>query len=187
MGSEMCIRDRRLVHCDLSPGNVMVSTAGEVKLIDFGVAVRGRSSRGGKVGFGKPGYSSPEQLFGTQRVDSRADIFSLGVVFFELLTGRRMFPGVRPSSFAEHVKRLERGDHPLPSHVNAEFELFDELVSNTIRVDPIERYPSALAFGRALRRALERESATYSSTSLGGLVRDLAPLFEAEPTWRYGN
>src|SRR5262249_11203233 len=79
-----------LVHRDLTPGNVLVSFEGVVKLVDFGIAKaeeRITHTRSGTLK-GKPAYMSPEQSRGG-KIDLRADIFSLGVVLFEMLTGRR--------------------------------------------------------------------------------------------------
>ena len=81
-----------LVHCDISPPNVLVSYEGEVKVIDFGIArsaiMRGLESE--DVGFGKFGYMAPEQLIRGATLDRRTDIYATGVVLHELLTGRRL-------------------------------------------------------------------------------------------------
>jgi serine/threonine protein kinase len=83
-----------IVHRDVSPGNILLGAAGEVKLVDFGVAQTGDATQDpfpGKLK-GKLGYMSPEQVDGLQ-VDGRSDLFSLGVVLFEMLTGRPCFTG----------------------------------------------------------------------------------------------
>jgi serine/threonine protein kinase len=110
-------RGRRLdiVHRDVSPSNVMISSLGEVKLVDFGIA-KAADHIGGDttdVGVlkGKIGYLSPEQASG-QPIDRRADIFALGVVFWECLTCERLF---RSSSDLETLRRIRAAQVPPPS------------------------------------------------------------------------
>src|SRR5262249_14411803 len=82
-----------LVHCDISPPNVLVSFEGETKVIDFGIAksaMRGTATDP-KVGFGKFGYMAPEQLIRGGVVDHRTDLYAAGVVLYELLTGARLY------------------------------------------------------------------------------------------------
>jgi serine/threonine-protein kinase len=97
-----------LVHRDVSPSNVLISRDGEVKLVDFGIATahgRATLTATGELR-GKLAYMSPEQARG-ERVDSRTDIFSLGVVMFELLTGQRPFDGANDM---ELLRRIQEGD-----------------------------------------------------------------------------
>lgn len=176
----------RLVHCDLSPGNVMVSTQGEVKLLDFGIAVKAEETQHKKPLFGKPGYSAPELLL-ARKIDGRADVFSVGVVLFELLTGHRLFPKIRPAGFAEHVDRISKGEFPLPSEINSDLEPLDFLVEKSVQAEPSKRLQSAEALGRAVLAALEQESPGYTPADLGQVIATVAPLFEGEPTWRYAD
>ena len=103
--------DRGIVHRDIKPENLLLDTAGRVKIADFGIAkmlgtANGSSNAGGPAAtqsttqsaVGTPGYSAPEQKAHPQRVDSRADIYSLGVVFYELLTGERPDGRLEPPS-----------------------------------------------------------------------------------------
>lgn len=80
-----------VLHCDLSPHNVMLGWSGAIKLVDFGVGQYGAGQRG-PAALGKPGYTSPEQVHGVE-LDGRADQFSAGVILHELLSGRRLFAG----------------------------------------------------------------------------------------------
>ena len=92
-----------LVHCDISPPNVLVSYEGEVKVIDFGIARSAmmRAAESEDVGFGKFGYMAPEQLLRGGRLDRRTDIYATGVVLHELLTGRRLFSFPHGTSYRE--------------------------------------------------------------------------------------
>ena len=104
-------QERPLVHLDLSPQNVMISRGGEVKLIDFGIAryLDGGDPPplGGRIA-GTIGYMSPEQARGEGGLDARADQFALGILLWEMLSGRRLFPG----NTADSWDRMRRGSIP---------------------------------------------------------------------------
>lgn len=106
---------RGLLHCDISPHNILLSWEGAVKLSDFGIARALKTTSGMITGSeamnGKPGYMSPEQVNSTA-LDRRSDLFSLGVVFWEMLAGVKLFRGVHPSEIFHEIatRRL-----PLPS------------------------------------------------------------------------
>ena len=97
----------RIVHCDISPQNMLLSYSGEVKITDFGISRAAFQSKGvHEVVRGKYAYMSPEQVNG-KVLDARSDIFSLGIVLFELLTGRRLFKGKNREETLERVRRAE--------------------------------------------------------------------------------
>jgi formylglycine-generating enzyme required for sulfatase activity len=97
-----------LVHRDIKPGNILLDASGQPYVTDFGLALK-EEDFGKQAGlFGTPRYMSPEQARGEgHRVDGRTDIFSLGVVFYELLTGRQPFPGRTPEQLREQITRCE--------------------------------------------------------------------------------
>ena len=109
-----------LVHRDVRPANVLLLPSGSVKLIEFGVAkvasFVSQSVNVNGAGTGKPSYVSPEQLAGAP-LDGRSDLFSLGVVLWEMLCGRALFPPTEPG---EAVARLTSGALPRPSSVRSE-------------------------------------------------------------------
>ena len=132
-----------IVHQDVSPSNLMITRRGEVKLIDFGMAgVRQRRSGNDKevVVQGKIGYLSPEQVDGASEIDRRSDIFSLGIILFELLTGERF---LRTENPAEAVDILRTGRWSLSAL--EDLAIPEALVATTTRAlqhRPENRYQS---------------------------------------------
>lgn len=139
-----------LVHRDVSPSNVLLGSDGAVKLLDFGIAkalfeVAERTQTGGFKG--KVGYASPEVAEGG-RGDQRADLFALGVVLHESLTGERLFKG---ESDIATLGLVRAAKVPPPSSLNPKVPPeVDEIVLRALAKNPAERYPTAEAFALAL-------------------------------------
>jgi serine/threonine protein kinase/CheY-like chemotaxis protein len=135
-------RELGLVHRDVSPQNVLLTLDGDVKLCDFGVAKAVSKVSQTQVGAlkGKLQYMSPEQAWG-KPVDFRSDIFSLGVILFELLTGQRLFPGDSEMSILEAV-RQNRIRSPRDVNPALPYEV-DELVNQALATRPEVRFASA--------------------------------------------
>ena len=144
-----------LVHRDVSPGNVVVLYSGGVKIVDFGVAKAvGHLSEIGAISkfAGKLGYAAPEQLRGA-RADQRSDIFSLGVVLWELLCHRRLFSA---KSREQAIAMTTMGTAPPPSTLRSGISLaLDEACLRALAPEPNKRYQSAAEMGKALVEVLE--------------------------------
>jgi len=138
-----------LVHRDISPQNLVVTFEGIVKVVDFGIAKaehRETQTRSGTVK-GKFAYMSPEQCQ-AGNVDARTDVFAMGVIMWELLTGRRLFK--RESTYETYQAVVECAVPP-PSSVNHELDpAIDELVMRALGKQREARYPSAEAMGEAM-------------------------------------
>ena len=142
--------DLGIVHRDLKPENVMLTPEGRVKVVDFGIATMdaagGQLTRTGIVP-GTPGYMAPEQLSG-QRADARADVFALGVLIYEMVTGRHPFGPTGSWSVIAAV--LERDPLPLATTRGDVPQALDALVMRCLAKAPEARYASAGALVQAL-------------------------------------
>jgi serine/threonine protein kinase len=138
-----------IVHRDISPQNLVVSFEGVVKVVDFGIAkaeLRETRTRSGTIK-GKFAYMSPEQCV-ANNVDRRTDVFALGVIAHELLTGKRLFK--KPSPYETYQAVIECAVEP-PSRLNHELDPeIDPIIMKAIAKDKEQRYPTAEAFGDAL-------------------------------------
>ena len=129
-------RPRALVHRDVTPGNVLISRAGEIKLVDFGVAAGAAELASGKIR-GTPAYMSPEQACG-KVVDGRADVFSMGLLMWEALAGRRAYDGRDNARLLEQARAGQVPD--LPDDVPGPL---GRIVARATAVDLGERFAGA--------------------------------------------
>ena len=160
-----------IVHQDISPTNIMLAFTGTVKILDFGIARAAEfAEEEAKKGLikGKVSYLSPEQIF-VRPFDARADIFALGVVFHEMLTGRRLF-----QSRNDITKMRELLAAPIlpPSAIDAMIPReLDRIVMRSLEIDPKNRYQTSADMAADLERTLI--AARYSSRELSKMLRDL--------------
>jgi serine/threonine protein kinase len=144
-----------VIHRDVKSSNIMVDEGWHVKLADFGVArvVDKQSTRTG-VMIGTPAYMSPEQVHGAA-ADARSDLFSLGVVLYEALTGQKPFPSENVAQVLDEVLHLD----PIPARERnfAVSPALDAVVRRAMSKEPQDRYPDAAAFADALTQALPPE------------------------------
>jgi eukaryotic-like serine/threonine-protein kinase len=173
---------RGIVHCDVSPHNILVGIDGAARLVDFGVAramAFGSLAAGGVIR-GKFGYMSPEQARG-RSIDRRSDVFSLGIVLFELLTGERLFKG---RDKQQTVALVVSGDIPAPSQLNPKVPpALDPIVMKALERDRRVRYQTADEFRQALERWLVDQRILVSQAGVAQLVqRVLAGTIEERRT-----
>jgi eukaryotic-like serine/threonine-protein kinase len=163
-----------VVHRDISPSNVLLSVRGDVKLIDFGIARavdpdRAHKSKSGTLK-GKYGYMSPEQVI-EQTIDARSDLFSVGVVLAELLTGRRLFAAANELDVLLMVRdaklaRLDKYGADIEPGLN-------DIVRKALRKPVDERWPSAAAFRDALAEWLFEQRHRVTNRHVADVVAEL--------------
>jgi serine/threonine protein kinase len=162
-----------IVHRDVSPSNIMITREGTVKLIDFGIAARAGTRESSLTG--KPAYMSPEMVV-EMRADNRSDLFSLGAVFHEMLTLRRLFSG---ATTADVLEQVVAGEMPSPREENGDVtEGVLTILRRTLQRDPQKRYASAGEMGVACEHYLYDKG--YGPTNLT-LKRYLQSLFGDSP------
>jgi serine/threonine protein kinase len=153
ISSQLCaglaaVHERGIVHRDIKPANIWIESNGHVKLLDFGIAKLTSTTLTRAADFiGSTPYMSPEQLSGKQ-IDHRADIFSVGVVLYELLGGRKPFEGESPT--AVMLKIVSEDPMPLGKLVNDLPPRLIEIVNRALKRDPAERFQSATEFSKEL-------------------------------------
>ncbi len=165
-------RPLAMVHRDVSPQNILVGRDGTVKVVDFGIAKAlgqvNQATRSGELK-GKLAYMSPEQV-NAQPIDRRSDVFALGTVLFEMLTGARPF-------VAEHevavLQLIARGEAPRPTTIvpNLPAEL-EHVVMTALARDVTRRYQTAEELSLALEHFLSRSGEVVTAAHLAAMVRD---------------
>jgi serine/threonine protein kinase len=168
-------RPLEIVHRDISPQNILISFEGAVKLTDFGIAKAAAKASTTDKGTlrGKLLFMSPEQAWG-RPMDRRADVFSLGIVFYELLAGEKPFVGAGEMSVLEVVRQSEL--RPLRSLKPELPEALEQVVMKALEREPDDRYQDAGDMHRDLEQMLNETQAHLASE----LMRYLELLFDPE-------
>ncbi len=166
-------RDLGLVHRDVSPQNVLISNDGDIKLCDFGIAKAASKASHTRAGAlkGKLQYMSPEQAWG-KSIDHRSDIFSLGLVLYEMLTGTKVFAGDSELSILEQVRNPKVA---APSDFNPDVpEDVETVVLKALESDPGDRYQSAREFQSDLEEVMRKYGWTVDPAALARFMRELS-------------
>ncbi|GAB1421341.1 hypothetical protein MASR2M15_15010 [Anaerolineales bacterium] len=166
LGSALDYAHRRnVIHRDIKPSNIMIDIDGNAFLMDFGIARMTESKGVTQTGFsvGTPGYMSPEQGMGMNDITEKVDIYSLGVVLFEMATGRSPYQGDTPMAvLLKHIQELV----PSAQALNPNLPVgFDEIINRSLAKEPGERYDSASDIAAAL--------VNLSGVSLSSTPREL--------------
>ena len=170
-----CCDDReselRVVHCDISPTNLMVTHDGFVKVIDFGISqFRGQENRSDAAVPGKLSYMSPEQAK-RQSLDHRSDIYSLGIVLYEITLGRRLYKG--PAN--EVIQRLAHGTVKPPTFSNNDYPgALESIVMRALEPSPRDRYASAFDLADELQAFLAESSARIGPAWMARYLDELS-------------
>jgi serine/threonine protein kinase len=161
-----------IVHRDVSPQNVLISYAGEVKLVDFGIAkatMKARQTAAGVIK-GKYYYMSPEQAWGDP-IDFRSDIFSAGIVLYEMLTGQMLYLEEDLHKLLDMARKAEIAP---PSTLRRGIPpQLERIVMHALAKMPGERYQSASDFATDLERFLHAYSPVFTATKLAGLMKKI--------------
>lgn len=178
-------QDLGIVHRDVSLSNVLVSFSGGVKLTDFGIAKMSAHTSTTAAGTlkGKFGYMSPEQSVG-DIIDARSDVFALGVVLYEMTTGRRAFPG--ENAFAI-MNKVMAGEYVLPTqHLSGYPEALEKIVVRAMAIEPEDRFPTARVMADELAKFARDHAFSLDYAALGDYIGNLfewpsLPDIEATP------
>ena len=172
-------RDLNLVHRDVSPQNILISYDGEVKVIDFGIAKAACRSAKTQAGIlkGKFGYMSPEQVRGLP-LDRRSDIFSVGIVLYELLTLERLFQGESDFSTLEKVRNVEIMP---PSTYNKDIpEELEQIVLKALSKEVEDRYQTAMDLHDDLQSFMYTSGNFFARKDLAVYVKKAFPEDDTE-------
>jgi serine/threonine protein kinase len=134
--------ERKVIHRDIKPANILISKKGEVKLVDFGIAAMADEEEEGLTRegttLGTPSYMAPEQFEDSKSVDSRADIYSLGVMLYEMVTAEKPYPG---SFSADSIAKIQKGKHTSARKLNRMVSpLVNGIIKRCMHVKPKRRF-----------------------------------------------
>ena len=163
-----------IVHRDIKPDNLFIERSGRVKILDFGISKFDSALTGelqltrDNLAMGTPYYMAPELTTAANRADARVDVYALGVVLYEAVTGQKPFVA---DTFPQLVIRIHQGNYAPASSVSATSHLLDRIIARAMARDPHERFETPRALALALRdldQATERAPAAHSAEPAPG-------------------
>ena len=163
-----------IVHRDISPQNILVSFEGGVKVIDFGIAKATTNSEATRAGIikGKPSYLSPEQISG-DILDGRSDVFALGIVLWEMLTGKKLFAGDNDLAILKLIESCQTHVKP-PSTYNSKIpKELDYIVLKTLAKQREKRFQNAEELQRTLHKFLYLYDPDFNASDLSYFIKDI--------------
>ncbi len=185
--------EQGIIHRDIKPENILLTKDGNTLVADFGIARAvggepGENLTGTGMSVGTPAYMSPEQAAGSSEMDARTDVYSLGCVLFEMLTGEPPFTGTTPQSV---IAKRFAGPAPSVGVLRDVPEALDAVVTRALRRSPADRLPNGTAFAKAIaasmtgtQRAVVRRSARWQSAAVAIAVVAGAGVAFAWPSYR---
>jgi len=175
--------DKGIVHRDIKPGNIMISKKGEIKLTDFGIATSEEDADEGLtidgMTLGTPAYMSPEQLSSTKDVDKRADIYSMGVMLYEMTCAQKPFPG---SFTPETITAIQNGIYKAPKKVNPRISpLANRIIKKAMNKKATKRYKDLGYVIAHLSSKLKKyRDQAFANTSVRQYVYEEKPAADGE-------
>ncbi len=171
--------EKKVVHRDIKPANLLLSKSGDIKLVDFGIAVSDEDSEEGLtregMTLGTPSYMAPEQFSNTKNVDLRADVYSLGVLVYEMLTGKKPFPG---GFSPELVLKIQKGKYPNPRKFNPHIHpVLLRFIRKSMKPKLERRYNDL----NPVIKEMEHFLSGYDKEELKSIVKDIA---EGKDGWK---
>jgi eukaryotic-like serine/threonine-protein kinase len=162
-----------IIHRDIKPDNLFVERTGRVKILDFGISkfdprLTGEHQLTGDLTLGTPFYMAPEQTSKTSSVDARADVYALGVVLYEAVTGKKPFEA---ETYPQLIVQIHEGDYEPASSIVASSTLLDDIIAKAMAREPAQRFQSAAELASALRElavATERAAAAPAKSAVAG-------------------
>lgn len=181
--------EKGVIHRDMKPGNILISNQGEVKLVDFGIATSLEHSEEGLtrdgMTLGTPSYIPPEQIDNAKTVDRRADIYSLGVVLYEMLTGKTPFPG---SFTAETIALIHKGKYTPPKRVNPKVAPgLAKIIAKSMKPNRRRRYQDLRQIIRRLERRIKRRDPASVRRALKRVIqgREIGDIYRPRRGWAF--
>jgi len=163
-------QDLHIVHRDMSPPNVLITKYGEIKIVDFGLAKANSQLEKSEPGIikGKFSYLSPEAAMG-QEVDARTDIFAVGIILWELLTGQRLFMG---ETDFQTVKKVQQAQIPSASAINPQVPAdLERILAKSLTREPDARYRTARELGQDLSKFMFKLGTPVSAFDIAQIVQ----------------